>query len=56
MSSEGLYEMYFGRLQDMNLKQEHLLELRNQKNKALDNEVTETLTAQVSWYIDSSWD
>ena len=31
----------------MNLKQERLLEARNQKSKALENEVTETLTAQV---------
>jgi len=39
-----------GNFQDMNLKQERLLELRGQKSKALDNEVTETLTAQVSIY------
>ena len=32
----------------MNLKQERLLEIRDQKKKTLDNEVTETLTAQVS--------
>jgi len=32
----------------MNLKQERLLNARNQKSKALENEVTETLTAQVS--------
>lgn len=33
----------------MNLKQERLLDARNQKSKALENEVTETLTAQVFW-------
>lgn len=32
----------------MNLKQERLLEIRGQKKKGLDNEVTETLTTQVS--------
>jgi len=31
----------------MNLKQERLLEVKGQKSKALENEVTETLTAQV---------
>lgn len=34
-------------VQDMNLKQERLLEVRGRKSKALENEVTETLTAQV---------
>ena len=32
----------------MNLKQQRLLNIRDQKKKALDNEVTESLTAQVS--------
>lgn len=32
----------------MNLKQERLLDIRDQKKKSLDNEVTETLTTQVS--------
>ena len=32
----------------MNLKQQRLLDIRDQKKKGLDNEVTETLTAQVS--------
>lgn len=39
----------------MNLKQERLLELKNQKCKALDNEVTETLTAQVSITTSFKW-
>lgn len=37
-----------GCLQDMNLKQQRLLEIRDQKKRSLDNEVTETLTTQVS--------
>ncbi|XP_065888087.1 coiled-coil domain-containing protein 39-like [Dysidea avara] len=37
------------RVKDMNLKQERLLEARNQKSKALENEVTETLTAQIEF-------
>lgn len=37
------------KIKDMNLKQERLLEIRDQKKKGLDNEVTETLTAQIEF-------